>query len=558
MNNLILLFSTLSIVFVYYIVAFLTSVNFPLLDDYNYLLDLLRIQDHQSLTRKFYSIIAQHNEHRITFARIVGILQIKIFGEINFRILAAIGNLGILIAALFFAAGNSKSRLELFYYFCLSAVILCNPFQGYTMGWAMASLSNIWSFSFSIISLYILSLEKNLRFPFACAFSGLAAFSGGHGLVFLPVGFLFLLLSRKLYLASLWLIWCFFLWILYFKIHFIYVVNPINDSLVKITHWFLLLLSAAPSEAFISFFSFIKFQTAEEWKKYRLIFGLFLLPLFGTFFWSSLKKQKFFYSASLIYCFSLFILTAYKRAFIDFSYCFSTQYRNLSLFAFLLLFVGIIELYPIKKTHLKNKMLYLAFFINIIFWVREFEFIQRFFEYRLRSKESFVTTGNLYAAPSRKSDLEYVKKLQAMGKPSHIFLENTEPKGDDEIILWKSYLYGIMDLNEIHWSKGIIWSKQKLSSICHLVDKKEKKDIFEKTKEFLPLLTIQNINGKYLLRPFNLETYLSSYGIIWRRSSADLKVKGDWKVVFSPQRLLIDKSLAPDDRIIAEIQAEKN
>ena len=218
------------------------ACNMPLLDDYNFLHDILRIEDHASWHRKLFSIIAQHNEHRIALSRLIALAQLHLGGHIDFRWLAFFGNLGLLATAFFISWGAKFSGEKNWIAFFLIAPVIFSSYQGYQMFWAMPAISNYWSVAFALGTLALLNLQGWLCFSVACAFALVAVFTSGQGLILLPVALMCLLFFRRWRESTAWAAMCFAVWILYFKLHYIQVGNPTSDDVVKILGWFFVLV----------------------------------------------------------------------------------------------------------------------------------------------------------------------------------------------------------------------------------------------------------------------------------------------------------------------------
>src|SRR5262249_23068928 len=81
----------------YYAVVLDTAVNVPYEDDLPVGLQFIsEYQQTRNLGEKLRLIYAQHNEHRIVPTRLAFLIDYTLFGEMNFRHIALLGNLSLL------------------------------------------------------------------------------------------------------------------------------------------------------------------------------------------------------------------------------------------------------------------------------------------------------------------------------------------------------------------------------------------------------------------------------------------------------------------------------
>ncbi|TGL74455.1 hypothetical protein [Leptospira yasudae] len=172
-----------SVVFLYTAYAYLhtirnLSVNFPLGDDYDAILDFLN--QWAESDSKISLLFSQHNEHRPVFLRLISLAYFQIFHKINFIQLILIGNafvffsLGILYISI---SDRRKSILIAPVFFLIFS------FSNWeTQTWAMAALSNFPVIFFGFLSLYLLSKKGSVSFAFGIVSAIVASFSQGNGI----------------------------------------------------------------------------------------------------------------------------------------------------------------------------------------------------------------------------------------------------------------------------------------------------------------------------------------------------------------------------------------
>ncbi len=563
-NSSVYNFQKLGIIFIllaflnilsYYFIVFKMGVNMPLLDDYNFLYDILRIEDHASWHRKLFSIIAQHNEHRIAFSRLIALAQLHFSGHIDFRWLAFLGNLGLLATALFIAWGGGNRGEKKWYSFLLIAPVIFSAYQGYQMFWAMPSISNYWSVAFSLGSLACLNSEHRFRFAFASALALMAIFTSGQGLVLLPVAFLGLLFFRRWKEAAGWLFLSGFIWFIYFKLHHTNVGNPENNDLFKAIGWFLVLVGQAPAEALMVFIPDSLIETPENFVTLRVIWGL-LICLFAAFlfFRGPIRSQFFLFSATA-YVFCLCAAAAKSRSFLPYCYAMSTQYHNWSLLIVGLLSLGTLSLFStsLYRYRIFTGLFSLFFALNLAFWVSEYSFLRGFEDYRQRSREAFLNTGALYKNQPTERDSEILRRLKAENKPTNMMediLLSEEKRIYKERILWRAHLYGAMPLSEIRFEKGIYFDHAKLQHIIAEIVPRSSISRDDST----PRLSLRKENGHYrLIVLTDTETSRADDGMIFLRDKSGMKKTGGWEVLKNPELFLKNQAFSSGARLFAAL-----
>ena len=540
-------------IFSYYVVVLKMGVNMPLLDDYNFLYDILRIEDHATWHRKLFSIIAQHNEHRIAFSRLIALAQLHSVGHIDFRWLAFLGNLGLLATALFIAWGGGNRREKKWYSFLLVTPVIFSSYQGYQMFWAMPSISNYWSVAFSLGALACLNWEYRCRFAFASALALIGVFTCGQGLVLLPVAFLGLLFFRRWKEAAAWLFLSGFVWFIYFKLHHIKVENPENNDLFTAIGWFLVLVGQAPAEALGLLIPDTFIDTPESFVTLLVICGLLICFFAAFLFVKGPIRSHFFLFSATAYVFCLCAAAAKSRSFLPYSYAMSTQYHNWSLLIIGLLSLGTLALFA--TSHYRYRIfagLFSLFFaLTLAFWISEYSFLRGFEDYRQRSKEAFLNTGDLFKNQPSDQDSEILRRLKVENKPTNMMEDILLPEDKriyKERILWRAYLYGAMPLSEIRFEEGIYFDHAKLQHIIVEVVPSSSTSRNDST----PLLGLREENGRYrLIDLTDSEATRAGGGMIFLRDKRAMKKSGGWQVLKNPELFLRNQAFSSGERLFA-------
>ncbi len=83
---------------VYFILVYQFSSSAPFMDDYDlYLKSLINLKEANGFQEKLITLFAQHNEHRPFIPRIIALVDLKINGWLNLKILIIIGNIALFL-----------------------------------------------------------------------------------------------------------------------------------------------------------------------------------------------------------------------------------------------------------------------------------------------------------------------------------------------------------------------------------------------------------------------------------------------------------------------------
>jgi hypothetical protein len=170
-------------------------VNIPFFDDFPALLEAQIIWiDHPTWQDKINIIFSQYNEHRIIFDRLVTASLYELTGQINLRLLIAIGNgmfLGIIF--IFWKAGKNQFSPNSYFGFLPILLLLLQPATHENAFWAMAALQNYGVLFFVTWCLYAL----NGHWRWAMMAGILASATSGNGLFVWPIALIILSLQKK-------------------------------------------------------------------------------------------------------------------------------------------------------------------------------------------------------------------------------------------------------------------------------------------------------------------------------------------------------------------------
>jgi len=213
----------------YFVFFFSFSLDLPIQDDYSVLAFAINFTNPE-WPAKAVLFFSQHNEHRIVTLRATALTFRGLSLELNWVVIALLGNLGILGIALLLwkgpiRAGNGPPPASLALGFLPVVFLLFQPQHHELTLWAMCAFTNVGAVVFALLSFRFLTVpplappgasasspsESGRRrlpaasFVAAGVFGLLSVFTNGNGLFVLPLGALILLAAKKRREFVVWL-----------------------------------------------------------------------------------------------------------------------------------------------------------------------------------------------------------------------------------------------------------------------------------------------------------------------------------------------------------------
>ncbi len=227
-----------------YIVTKYTE-NIPFGDDYDLLNGFNKIIETDNFLEKFILFYSQHSEHRIVFTKFIFLLSFLITGTINFKFIAIVGNIGVLLITILlsysiFDYKNKQTYLYLLPVFLFLLQICSWEF----LIWPMSSVQNTYVLFFAFVALFLLSKDK---IYLALFFAFLSTFTSGNGFLTFIAGFGILFLLKSNYKS--YLIWAIFFMITMSLYFYSYKESPHHPSIIKA-------LTENPKQLISYFFTF--------------------------------------------------------------------------------------------------------------------------------------------------------------------------------------------------------------------------------------------------------------------------------------------------------------
>jgi len=194
----------------FYGILFQKSINVPLDDDYEALLDFLNhiIELKGAQARASYFLAAQFNEYKLFFGHAVAWLQLAVFKHTDLRTLCAIGNGSVLLLAILlwitFLPDHKNLAHRMAFFIPVSYLLFHLGYAG-TLNWAMPSLQNLPVLVFSLGTIHLLVRGGRCAFWGALVGLILAIAASGNGFLLIPIGVTILALSRHYTRVVIWL-----------------------------------------------------------------------------------------------------------------------------------------------------------------------------------------------------------------------------------------------------------------------------------------------------------------------------------------------------------------
>lgn len=188
------IFCAANMLFAFFVIDF--SLNIPFYDDFDSIGTFILSGNNEFFSRLSH-VFGQYAEHRIGYTRLISLIYFSLFGKLNFMHLIWIGLTGLVgIQALIYSI-IQKYRYAFIAQSVVSLILLNFQYWENMMS-AMTALQNISSPFFSLAALYFLS-KGTLKWNrlIAYIFVGLTVFTSGNGVLLLPIGLIYILLSKE-------------------------------------------------------------------------------------------------------------------------------------------------------------------------------------------------------------------------------------------------------------------------------------------------------------------------------------------------------------------------
>jgi len=188
------------------------AVDIPFGDDYPTLAFVINSTNPDWPAGKAAQILGQHNEHRIATLRLTLLALYALRGEIDFVLVAFLGNLAAVgIALVLFRGVRGSAGGEPLFLFLPVLFLLFQPQHFQLMFWAMCAFTNVVVIFLSFLSLDLLAGKtagerRGAAFGGALVLAVAAAYTNGNGLFVFIAGAAVLLVRKRLRRLGIWLL----------------------------------------------------------------------------------------------------------------------------------------------------------------------------------------------------------------------------------------------------------------------------------------------------------------------------------------------------------------
>ena len=349
------------------------SSNYPFWDDYGVILEYLNYFCESSMKDKILSLFWQHAEHRLLFNRIIEIIQYYVFGNVNFYYLILIGNIGWFLSIWLLVKYVRDSGYA---WLCtVPIVVIMTSFAHHEcMTWAMCSIQQYFQLFFALVTIILLVRQNIFGTLLTLA---LSIYTGGGGLVLVPLIFLYTVLNRDVRKFFVYNITSIFILVLYFVSYNrpgnVPVFVPSLKSCIELCEFVLLFIGGVLRN-----------------HDFALSLGIIAVPLF-IFKIKTLYLKSPFVFWSIIFVIGIALVTGLSRVSLGVNLALSSRYSIYSILFWSLMYIKFIIVFG--STNKKQLMLVLfAFFCSLSVYVNCF---REGITY-LNTHETFISASTVY------------------------------------------------------------------------------------------------------------------------------------------------------------------
>lgn len=466
----------ISCIILYIGVVLSFSSNYPFWDDYDAVLGYLNNFCESSTKDKISSLFLQHNEHRLFFNRIIEIIQYYAFGNVNFYYLILIGNIGWFLSIYLLIKYVRDSGYAWGY--TIPIIVIMTSFAHHEcMTWAMCSIQQYFQLFFAFLTIHLLVKHKIFGTLFTLV---LSIYTGGGGLVLVPLIFLYTILNRDIRKFFIYNISSIFILLSYFVSYTrpsnVPVFVPSPKTCIDLCEFVLLFIGGVLRN-----------------HDFSLSLGIIAVPLF-FFKIKTLYIKSPFVFWSIIFTIGIAFTTALSRVGLGVEHALSSRYSIYSILFWSLIYVKFIIVFePTNKKQLV--LVFVAFLCSLSVYVNCFREGVTYFNIN----KTLISSTTVYP----KIDLAL-----------NILQVSEKKLGYNN---WKKsmkWYVGAIDSDELVYKKGYFgcWSMNKSSERCVLNDSHNIQD--ENVKQII----ISNDNRHISLGGWSLDPISknSPCGIIFK------------------------------------------
>jgi hypothetical protein len=327
---------------IYFYLIFSYSLNLPFADDFVNLDELINIFQSKNLNEQFSIFFSLRNGHRIVFVKLIYTLTYALLGEIDFRVLIAIGNISLLALFYLFFKIFKVPHTNLLYFVPVSILLFQLQFWQ-NMVWAASSLQHQFILLFTGLTFYFLSKNSTSGFYGSFFFAVVSVLTHGGGVVTIFLSWIMLLLQKRYQQSSIWAIGTLLLGFFYFK------------NFQAGTNMFVGVQSLAGFKNMLMFYFSFLGSSLSPGKIYVAVgFGIILNFYLCFLIWDKYFKKNMMVFMFIAYIFLNAALVALARSDLGVGVAFASRYKVVSVVLIILVYMSLAERFSLVTGKFRN------------------------------------------------------------------------------------------------------------------------------------------------------------------------------------------------------------
>lgn len=420
-NKIFLLWVTLFLlpILIYGYIVLSYSINIPIYDEYELILQFLTDFSHANGFQDSLSILLKReNDHIPLFPKLFFLVDSFLSAQLDFTHIIYIANaflLGIFFIFYKHSSHHGQDKLKNF----LPIPFLLFQIQHWELvTWAGAALIYLSPLLFCILALIFINRRNRYGLSIACIFAIISSFSAGNGFFILPTIAALLLLQRRFTEFVVWAIFSSALTISYLAIY----ASQGHES----TYFSSLSFFQHPLYVFISFLATTGSAAGIGIKSISIISGFVILS-----WYLYITYKKYYHQNPVIYFFLSFLLLtsialAFKRS--DFGLdliLLTSRYRIISILIMIASYIAFLEFNSSPSENALLKKLFPLF--AILLFILSYLLYAPFIKGRYNELQSGVN-GLLHNNPAMAYDVLIESKENKIYIPPAGYLSKLDPK----------------------------------------------------------------------------------------------------------------------------------
>ena len=420
------------------------AVDFPYWDDYYSVLEgVCKFHAADSGAEKTAVLLSQHNEHRVALLRGAAVADCAAQGHVDFRTLIWMGNAGLLAFCALLMVGARRS-IRSAALLALIPLALLSPIQEKQMVWATCVLSNYCVLALAAGAMLLVTARGWGGFGGACVLALAATFTMGQGIFCFGVGAAMLAMERQWRRAGVWLGVMVAAALVYFHHYSRPSYHPPPELTWTTVQFFPVAVGGAVSDMTCRFlapvFEVLGWESALV-PTIQMGAGVVLI---GLVVWLGVKgyyRRNLFVSGFLVYLVGLCAVASVSRSGFGLQHALMSHYKVISMSIAVLVALGLAEMRWGSGGSPDGAILSGGVLVCLLSW------------------SLFYPGTRAYSRELADGRARFVGSQDARG----VFQRALREEGVD--ILWRSYLTGVLRLEDLDQGAGATLSVERLARL---------------------------------------------------------------------------------------------